>query len=293
MKKFFEEYGFIILTCVVVIALVGIAIGVKPLMASSISNITNSWGSEAKESLNDAWNEDGSSGSQEEDKTQVTPISEDSCIGKYADIDGNGTVDGVIFADLAIGGSGTSFSNVTYSYTKSSNLKEYYVSKTATDDFGEQEVISLVDGTTGNDRFYVMALDDVDSSTHSWYYSATISDYSTVTSDKFGSGKQNTTTMIEKWNAPAYGEQNSNDMWGVIKTQATNGWFVPSISEWATFAGNLNITSSDYSTCGLSNYYWSSSLRNSQLAYDVNFYCGCMSGYDLYGNRCVRLATTF
>ena len=59
MKKFFEEYGFIILTCVVVIALVGIAIGIKPLMASSISNITNSWGSEAKDSLNNAWNEDG------------------------------------------------------------------------------------------------------------------------------------------------------------------------------------------------------------------------------------------
>ena len=60
MKKFFEEYGFIILTCVVVIALVGIAIGIKPLMASSISNITNSWGSKAKESLDNAWNEDGS-----------------------------------------------------------------------------------------------------------------------------------------------------------------------------------------------------------------------------------------
>ena len=55
MKSFFEEYGFIILTCVVVIALVGIAVGIKPLMASSISNITSSWGSEAKESLNDAW----------------------------------------------------------------------------------------------------------------------------------------------------------------------------------------------------------------------------------------------
>ena len=72
MKKFFEEYGFIILTCVVVIALVGIAIGIKPLMASSISNITNSWGSEAKESLNNAWNEDGSSGSQKQDKTPTT-----------------------------------------------------------------------------------------------------------------------------------------------------------------------------------------------------------------------------
>ena len=56
MKKIFEEYGFIILTCVVVIALVEITIGIKPLMADSISNITNSWGSKAKDSLNDVWN---------------------------------------------------------------------------------------------------------------------------------------------------------------------------------------------------------------------------------------------
>ena len=31
----------------------------------------------------------------------------ESQVGKYADIDGDGPVDGIIFADLAVGGSGT------------------------------------------------------------------------------------------------------------------------------------------------------------------------------------------
>ena len=43
----------------------------------------------------------------------------ESYVGYYADIDGDGTVDGVIYADLAIGGSGTwnndSWSNYVYS----------------------------------------------------------------------------------------------------------------------------------------------------------------------------------
>ena len=55
MKKFFEEYGFIILTCVVVIALVGITVGVKPLMADSLSDITNTWGLKAQELVKNSW----------------------------------------------------------------------------------------------------------------------------------------------------------------------------------------------------------------------------------------------
>lgn len=35
-----------------------------------------------------------------------TPISKkESQVGKYADIDSDGTVDGIVFADLAVGGS--------------------------------------------------------------------------------------------------------------------------------------------------------------------------------------------
>ena len=48
-----------------------------------------------------------------------------------------------------------------------------------------------------------MALDDVDTKAHCWYYSAWdngMSDYATYTSGDFGAGEQNTSKMITKWN---------------------------------------------------------------------------------------------
>ena len=248
--------------------------------------------------------ENDSEGNQyDKDADYVPKIPTDkSYIGKYADIDGDGTVDGVIFADLAFSNSGTwGSSNGTWSYSASANLKQYYISQESyTDDFGTAEVIAPVSETSGNDRFYIMALDDVDSNYHYWYHSAysnKISDYSTVTSENFGSGKQNTTTMIGKWNSSAYGSQNGNsdytDMWGVIQTQANNGWFVPSRAEWAAFGNAFNITSSNYGSYGLSDYYWPSSLDKADGAYYMTFLGGYMFNSDLLSCYYVRLAKTF
>lgn len=246
-----------------------------------------------------------------------------SYIGYYADIDGDGTVDGVIFADLAFSKSGTwntcntskSAYNTrgTYSYSAQSNLKQYYVSQESyTGKFGTAAVLSPVSGTTGNDRFYVMALSDFTtfSSYYAWYwyksaYSTTISDYSTITSQDFGSGKQNTANMISKWNSSAYGSQNAQDIWGAIQTQVANGWFVPSRAEWAAFANAFPITSnyngSGNSTCsgnynltyGLSNYYWSSSLGSANDAYGAFFNFGYMNNYYLDDSNRVRLVVTY
>ena len=49
-------------------------------------------------------------------------------VANYADVDGNGTVDGIIYADLAIGGSGT-WGGYNYGYTipTSSDFKKYEV----------------------------------------------------------------------------------------------------------------------------------------------------------------------
>ena len=52
MKAFFEEYGFIILVCVVVIALVGIAVALKPLMSKTINGIVETLGNKAESALN-------------------------------------------------------------------------------------------------------------------------------------------------------------------------------------------------------------------------------------------------
>ena len=245
-----------------------------------------------------------------------------SYIGYYADVDGDGTVDGVIFADLAFSKSGTwntlDTSNSTYndrgaySYSKKTNLKQYYISQESyTDKFGTKHVISPVSGTTGNDRFYVMALSDFTTSSYSswyWYnsaYSTKISNYNTITSQDFGSGKQNTANMISKWNSSTYGSQNTRDIWGTIQTQVNNGWFVPSSKEWAAFANAFSITSNyngsnsytgsgNYSsTYGLSIYYWSSSLYSANHAHNVSFYHGFISSYYVNDFYSVRLATTY
>ena len=83
----------------------------------------------------------------------------------YADLDDDGTVDGVIFADLAVGGSGEYGTNGhgTYTIPKADNLKSYYIkSENYTDDSFKKsgKIIAPMKGTSGNDRFYVMALED-------------------------------------------------------------------------------------------------------------------------------------
>ena len=89
-------------------------------------------------------------------------------IGYYADVDANGTVDGIIFADLAKAGSGEWMnSDGAYSWEAETNLKKYYISQenyVAKKEngnelaFGAKPVISPYG--EGNDRFYVMSLSD-------------------------------------------------------------------------------------------------------------------------------------
>ena len=92
--------------------------------------------------------------------------------------------------------------------------------------FGKKDVISLKNSSSGNKRFYVMALTDaLDITIH----------YSKV-------------DFLPR----------------------NNEWTVPSVNEWAAFADRI-VTSSNYSTYGLSPYYWtSSSSINSDLWYWIN-----------------------
>ena len=103
--------------------------------------------------------------------------------------------------------------------------------------------MTLIEGE-GADRFYVMSLEDFNTGTnYCWYDGAygAISDYSTVTSLNFGTGKSNTAKMIAKWNSGAYGAKNDGsapDIWGVIQEKVAEGWFVPSRGEWGAFGDN-------------------------------------------------------
>ena len=199
----------------------------------------------------------------------------ESQIGKYVDINGDGIPEGVIFADLAIGGdklwNGTP--NTRYRYEKSSKkLKEYVVVGTYSHALnGKREMLTPI--LDGEDRFYIMALNDVGKDEHCWYHKASFKgmiDYEETTLETFGSGKQNTLNMIEKWNKEDYGTQNSDDMWSLIQEQVNDGWFVPSIREWCAFAEELHINLGRETA----DSYWSSSQRDKITSFGIDFKVG-------------------
>ena len=169
------------------------------------------------------------------DVTKQVSTSE-SYVGYYADIEGDGTVDGIIFEDFAIGGSGT-WNKVqvvgdghSYSVPKVSNTQEYYISQVEYNGpFGKKDVISLRNSSSGNKRFFIMALKD-------------------ISDQQFA------------YERAAYHRMYEHD-----------GWIMPSRNEWAAFADRI-VTSSNYSTYGLSPYYWTSSNSvNSDLWYWIDF----------------------
>ena len=99
---------------------------------------------------------------------KIPTFTESSGVGYYADVDGNGTVDGVIFVDRKNGASGSWGSiNGDYSIDTITGMKQYYVSKkNYSGKFGTKDVLSPMG--SGNARFYAMALNDVSSSTYTY-----------------------------------------------------------------------------------------------------------------------------
>ncbi len=148
-----------------------------------------------------------------------------------------------------------------------------------------------------------MALDDINPGTsYCWYDAAAgkLNKLVGTSENNFGQGRENTEYVNEKWNDPSlpWGVHNDSltydDMWEVIQEEITNGWFVPSKSEWSAFGAAFGIDKSNFSRrFGLSDTYWSSSQYNMYDAYFVTFYDGYIGSGYLYSNRYVRLATTF
>ena len=202
----------------------------------------------------------------------------------------------------------------TYTIPKvDSGLKEYYIEE---ENYGGKtkfgsvggKLIAPVEGSSGEPRFYIMALEDINPGTRYCWYDAAYGKLDKIveTSDNdFGKGKENTAYVMNKWDLGTaeggWGAQNDNgtydDMWGVIKEQVNDGWFVPSKSEWAAFGDmattKLGLTTSNYSTYGLSIWYWSSSQNDASHAYCARFYLGYMDYYDVSGDHYVRLSATF
>ena len=235
----------------------------------------------------------------------------ESYTANFADMDGDGTADGIIYADLAVGGSGqwndNSWSGYEYSKVES-GLKEYYIEEENYTEpkFGNVsgKLIAPIKGSGEKDRFYVMALEDVNPGTYYCWYDAAYGklDNRVATSDNdFGAGKANTADVMAKWKAETWGAQNDNgtydDMWGAIEEQVNNGWFVPSKSEWSAFGDmavtELGLTTGNYSSYGLSDWYWSSSQSDANFAYGARFYGGYINYNYVNGSLCVRLSATF
>ena len=194
---------------------------------------------------------------QEVKETHIAKSTEktESYVGYYADIDNDGDVDGIIYADMVVGNTKSGRWNndsegwSDYNVTKiedTTTVKDYVVSsKTyegqteagkykANDGFGEKEVLVPATNSKGTkDRFYVMALNDFTNNSKNqfyWYYNAAgkLDESRNIETSAidFGEGKQKTIDMINDWNnnTAKYGDQTTAssgkdyiDLWGAIQ----------------------------------------------------------------------------
>ena len=243
---------------------------------------------------------------------------------KYADLDGDGTADGIIVADISKDSADTTtykgknpwgYSNGSFSYTKvTSGLREYEDTSyqyTNADGYKVDGTLIKCKNNTGTPRYYVLSLADYDGNDHYWYKNASgkMSDYSTFTSKDFGKGKENTEKMIErmknhsdsKYNSVDYGEATTGtnaDIWNIIEDKVKEGWFVPSKAEWAAFASYLNTSKTNtdtnyYVNYGLNSWYWSSSQGNLYTAWAVHFLGGKLGFIYVDTAYSLRLCATF
>ena len=88
--------------------------------------------------------------------------------------------------------------------------------------YARGKIIAPIERTKGNDRFYVMKLDDFNSGTkYCWYDDADgkLDNGEGPAENDFGKGRENTATMIAEWNKGEngkYGQQNTgayDDIW--------------------------------------------------------------------------------
>ena len=220
-----------------------------------------------------------------------------SYVSYYADIDGDGIADGIIYADLIESESEQwGGSDGTFSFEAITGVKDYYISKKDYQgEFGTRDMLRA--SGNGKDRFYVMALEYVNpGESYSWYKLACgsgIPNYNDIVSDKFGTGKANTTAMLKEWNNGTYGVKEDNDMWGIIQDEVSKGWFIPSREEWAAFANNLAVYSENYEVKCLLEKYWSSSIIANRGAYYISFTDNDILSDQIDSSYYVRLSITF
>ena len=240
---------------------------------------------------------------------------------KYADLDGDGTADGIIVADISkastdkttykMGNPWCYSGSFTYTKKDTSELRKYLENTYKyTNADGSQVDGTLIKCTnnTGKPRYYILSLADYDGNKHYWYKNAynKMSD-STFTSKYFGKGKKNTEKMIDRMKNHSdiskysvdYGEATTGenaDIWNIIEDKV-EGWFVPSRDEWIAFGSYLNIsTTSTGANYGLKGLCWSSSMEWNNGVWFVSFFNHTDSYMDMASpdhTNGLRLCKTF
>ena len=243
----------------------------------------------------------------------------------YADINGDGKIDGIIYTDLRFhSGESSEWGTFIGAFTipntvTTTNVKDYVVSnKEVVDtrwDTTARKVISLASeqkGTATEERFYVMGLENLTRNGYStlyWYIRASnrMSTYASDTNVAFGKGRENTKKIVDIWTAGtsgAYGAgQNAKDLWGLFPLDEAKWpkvldtdeyrWFIASRGEWAAFARHLGITVTNYGSKNLSANYWASSQSSAKNAWNTYFEDGYMTKSQVSVKHNVRASATF
>lgn len=163
------------------------------------------------------------------------------------------------------------------------DLKDYKITQQSYNDghFGVHPVLARVNQNDDKkqDRFYVMALNDIDNKVngarYSYWYGMNGNfniPYGTV------GGEAISDYFMSLWNEipPKY-EHNAGDfldVWGQITAQYDRGWFIPGMQQWAAFGDAFGVTKSVRGAFGLSDFYWSADRYDSGNAKIIDFrYC--------------------
>jgi len=209
---------------------------------------------------------------------------------------------GIIYADFAHASEeGSMWYGHAYSYEAGENFKNYYVDgKYEEGPFPENDI--LVAEGDGNERFLIMALEDVSASLYTWYASKASAGLSVSTKNGIGIdldeeepkeiGKANTEKMLDIWGHDESVPDNNRDIWGI--SDLNGKWFIPSKSEWLAFADEFKIDSTNYDeNYGLRGSYWSSSQSSTGWAWSIRFEFDMGRTYTINYPYYVRLSATF
>ena len=292
MKAIFEEYGGAIVTVAIVLVLL-VALGIYNTSTNKGSGVAKK-ASEGTSDITYKYKQTYFDTHDFREGIQDKYVSkEESQVGNYVDYDNNGTIDGVIFADLLHSKSGTYNAQITmagFAYgekeNKNKTMKDYYVSgKYKNNITGNTSKNVLVPTSKGKSRFMILSLRDYGNFT--WYKNAKyIGNYYNCQA-AFGNGQLNCRQFLQTY--PSNGSRYSQDIWTSCASYINSGWFIPSDGEWAAIANNLNIDI-NYNSKGFQPTYWSSTLFSAATARTISLQNRGIINSTLSNIAAVRLA---